>query len=347
MWCRAFRAAIIFSAAISLCGCSNFERDFRGAEHGKEWKRLRENASVAFLCGKYAEAEKLYAQSAIEAANCVDVQNSLVVSLSGQAEAEEAQGNFVDAEKCVRKALVIQEGLRTQSTSSGKDTEVERQSRLRDCDYVRTRVLLANILRDQGKVVEAESLYLDSIKLSENALCPLAEINKMKQHYARLLRRAHKESLALRIEQEIALSSVDYSDWEHAQTTGQRLFTQNENEKAQGQFKTALAAAERIGKDDWRYGLTLSWIAIVEEAKNDLARAKDHQLQAMNIIEKSLGADEPRLVAPLSHLAQLASLAGDKEKARAYLDRAIAIMTAVHGAGDSTVRTLIQSRHSL
>ncbi len=118
-----------------------------------------------------------------------------------------------------------------------------------------------------------------------------------------------------------AAGSVAQTTWESRTRTGEYAFAIGDTERAEREFKAALAIAQKLPPPDPRLETSLGNLARLYEHVDRLAEALPmYQLQ-IAAIEARLGSDSPALLEPLLGLGRVAIQTGDVPTADEALER--------------------------
>jgi tetratricopeptide (TPR) repeat protein len=108
---------------------------------------------------------------------------------------------------------------------------------------------------------------------------------------------------------------IPANQWYGPLAAGRRLMSQGHFDQAERQFGLAVAAARQLGKDDPRLGMSLGEQADALVAQERFADAIPLFEHALEIDEKALGPDHPRVARLLEHYAASLQKAGHTSRA--------------------------------
>jgi tetratricopeptide (TPR) repeat protein len=108
---------------------------------------------------------------------------------------------------------------------------------------------------------------------------------------------------------------IPSSRWYNPLEAGRRLMSQGRFDQAERQFGLAVAAARQLGEDDPRLGTSLGEQADALVAQERFAEAIPLFEHALEIDEKALGSDDPRVARLLEHYAASLRKAGHTSRA--------------------------------
>lgn len=250
-------------------------------------------------------------------------------------------GQFSKAEKLQRHALSL-----TREKLTGNDADV--------ADLAVHKMLLADILRQQGKFKEAEP-YLKSAVTSLEKSKPdsrelAASINNLGALYFWIgdYQKSEpllKEGLKLRER----LCGSDHIDVANSLGDLAALnYQKGYYKESQSLFEKSLAIREKkLGKNHPLTASTMSNLGNVYASTNQLSKAKVILSKAVIIKEKTLGNDSPDLAQGLNDLAELCIDSKDFQKARELIARAKGIREKAFGKDNPDVAASIRTQARL
>jgi tetratricopeptide (TPR) repeat protein len=111
--------------------------------------------------------------------------------------------------------------------------------------------------------------------------------------------------------------------WRNLVTQGQHAAADNEYAMAELSFLKAVREAERFGADDWRVGTTLESLGRVYTAEKKFSEAESACRRALEISEKTSGADSEDVANVTFDIANLMFEAGRQTEALTWARKAL------------------------
>ena len=287
-----------------------------GANHPDIATSLQILAMLRRKQGQYAEAEPLYKRSLQIFEKALGPNHPNVAqSLNSLANVLADQGKYAQAEQLLQRSLEIRE------KSLGPD----------HVDVAQSLMNLANVFADEGKSSEAEPLYKRSLEILEKALGPdhpavAPALGNLALLYDDQGRYAEAEPLYRRI-LEIRGKALgpDHPDLALSLNNLALLYYhEGKYIEAEPLYKRSLGIYEKgFGPDHPDVAMSLNNLASVYDKLGKYTEAEPLFKRSLEIREKALGPNHRDVAESLESLGCFEALRGDKQKALAYLERAV------------------------
>jgi tetratricopeptide (TPR) repeat protein len=190
---------------------------------------------------------------------------------------------------------------------------------------------LANLYSDQGKLAEAETMYMRALQGKEKALgldhiSTLDTVNNLANLYSDQGKLAKAETMFMRALQgkEKALGLDHISTLDTVNNLANLYSDQGKLAKAETMFMQALQGKEKaLGLDHTSTLDTVNKLANLYKTQGKLAKAETMYMQALQGKEKALGLDHTSTLDTVNNLANLYSDQGKLAKAETMYMRAL------------------------
>ena len=277
--------------------------------------------------GRYAEAESFHRRSLEVESRLGDGPGHRAGALQRLAVAIYLQGRWLEAEETLRRAIVLWDAA---ADDGAEDAEDERSTALND---------LALVLKSQGRLDEAESLYRQVLddnrrRLGEGHPEIAANLNNLGE----LLRERGRcdEAIGL-FERSLELKSTLYGESHPLRALGQHNLAgcyadHGRHQEAEQLYGSALALRrEVLGSEHRLVASTLNNLARIFLDRREGERAEGLLREALTIHRQSLGDDHPDVATNLDNLARALELQRDLVGAESLRRQALEIQRRLHG----------------
>ncbi|HWB42380.1 MAG TPA: serine/threonine-protein kinase [Gemmatimonadales bacterium] len=265
--------------------------------------------------GLYPQARPLLEQAvAVQRSRGRPARLDLAVAKDGLASLLYDQGEFEEAERVAR------EGLAELGHLPARDPRL--------AGSIST---LANVVRERGRLVEADSLHREGLRLDRARGDTAAVATSLANLAAVLWRRGKNDEARNAAQESVSLRRALYGD-QHTETAsalrglGIVLTNQGEFDQAERALSEALAIDERLlGKDHPQVASILGDLGMAywRHGKHDEARAARERALAIN--RAALGPRHPEVATGLNNLATTAYSEGRYGEAVSLFEEALAI----------------------
>ncbi len=176
----------------SLSGCGQVT-PLNYVDETEAWEKLRREGYIALTAKNYSQAEKLYGDALVQSKKFVDSDLRRATSLSELADVLVAEKRFGQAERLYSQSLPLYEHL-------FQPGHFDYENGL--CGENLSRVLssLANIYRQDGRYLQAESAYARALAILKGVEGSVKERRRVASEYASMLRSLNRSAQAAELE---------------------------------------------------------------------------------------------------------------------------------------------------